>query len=157
MGRPCQCRGLGTKDAAAHPMSAARLANPMGVGHLAIAIQVELARPDRARVAAMPARQDGGYAGADRPLAHLQRAIALDDRGEPDFDAGDVGNGIARPGSSVERNTDVTGPRFCCGSGHVLLHSTASRIKTECRDDQRGEHKQGRDGADPGLKAAAYL
>ena len=48
-----------------------------------------------------------GDAGAHRPLADHQLAAAGDQRGVTDLDAGDVGDGIERPGGAADRQLEI--------------------------------------------------
>ena len=66
-----------------------------------------------------------GDTGADRAVADDQLAVALDQRHLPDFDTGDVGNGVQRPGLPGKRNAEVARP------GNVGVHAA--------RDDERGK------------------
>ena len=67
-------------------------------GELAVAVQPMTAGEDPLlpRIAAM--RHDDRDTGPDRPPADDQRAVALDHRGVADPHAGDVGDGVERPG-----------------------------------------------------------
>src|SRR5690606_11409379 len=63
------------------------------------------------RLGGPAAREDGGDAGADRPLADDELPAAADERHLSDGDAGDVGYRIVRAGLPAERDAEVTGPR----------------------------------------------
>ena len=89
----------------------ARLLHPMRAGHVAVAVEHVVARqtPDRTSAA----RQDGGDARADRALAFDELAFAANQRGEADFDAGHVGDGVERSGiRALEGNAQI--PRADC-------------------------------------------
>ena len=93
------------------PLEQAALLDPGAAGHLARAVQHEAAgeRGRRDRVA--PARQDRGHAGAH--LAPVREI--LDQRALADRHAGDVGDGIERPGRAVEGDAEVACARPCLG------------------------------------------
>ena len=56
------------------------------------------------------ARNDDGHAGANRPLAALERAIALDQRDRADADALDIGDRVERAGlEQAEAKAEIAG------------------------------------------------
>ena len=69
----------------------AAVVNPMGAGHLAVAIEAELAGPHRPRRGAPAARQDRGHPGANRP----GRGI-VDQGLVADKNAEDISRGVVR-------------------------------------------------------------
>src|SRR4029077_1847085 len=73
-----------------------RFPKPRGSGHLAVAVE-RVPRAEYGIVAALPSRMDDGHAGANRPLSNDELASARDQCGVPDFDAGNVGDGIEWP------------------------------------------------------------
>jgi hypothetical protein len=83
----------------------AGLLDPGRAGHLAVAVERVPAAEHRG--IQLAARQDGGHAGAHRTLAHLEPACAGDQGGEADRHPGDIGNGIERPGLTVERDAQM--------------------------------------------------
>jgi hypothetical protein len=69
--------------------------------HLAVAVQIEEAAIDFLD-ARPPARQDHGDAAPHGSLANLERALASDEADLTDLDARHVGDGVERPGCSLE-------------------------------------------------------
>ena len=67
-------------------------------GHLAVAVQVEEAAVNGARVG-MAAREDDGDSGA--------HVLALDQRLLADLDAGHIGDGVERSGRAFEGDAEV--------------------------------------------------
>ena len=80
--------------------------------------------------ALLAAREDGRHAGAHRPLPTTSLPFAGDERGEADFDASDVGDGVERARSAVERNAKIAGAR------RGLRKGTGS-------DEQKGQRQYG--------------
>jgi len=75
-------------------------------------------------------RQDGGHAGADRPLARPQRPVASDQRDMPDPDAGHVSDGIKPAGGQqTGRNAQVAQARHqpASSAGRRQLRPAARR------------------------------
>ena len=87
--------GVGDRD---RPAEQARLADPLEPGELAVAVEPVAAGEHRLGPDVALVGQDHGDAGAHRSLADDERAVALDQRRVPDAHAGDVGDGVVRPG-----------------------------------------------------------
>src|SRR5207302_1846852 len=63
------------------------------------------------RAGGLPAaRQEGGHARADGPLADLELPLAGDEGGVADLDTLDVGDGVEGAGSAIEGDAQVAGP-----------------------------------------------
>ena len=92
----------------------ARLLEPGGAGHFAVAVEGEPSAEDGVGVGPSPG-EDGGHPRPHRALAHHQLALALDDRAVPDLDALDVGDGVLGAGSAVEGYAEVAGPGLALG------------------------------------------
>ena len=91
---------------------AARLADPLEPGQLAVAVQAMAAGEQRLEPLA---RHDDGDAGAHGALAAAQRAVTLDQRDRADADALDVGDRVEWPGlERAEREAEIAGS----GPGH---------------------------------------
>ena len=76
----------------------ARFADPFEAGHLAVAVEAMAAGEHGLAQRRPAARADDRDAGPDRAPADDQRSVAADQRRVPDRDAGDVGDGVERPG-----------------------------------------------------------
>ena len=96
------------------PGKKARLLEPGGTGHLAVAVEREPSAKNGIAVRGA-AREDGGDAGAHRTAPDDQLAIARDDRAVPDGDTGDVGDGVEGTGRAVEGDAEIAraGARAC--------------------------------------------
>src|SRR4029079_9992804 len=85
----------------------ARLVDPGGAGHLAVAVQREPAGEDGIR-RRLAAREDPGHASAHR--------LALDEGGHADFHAAHVRDGVEGTGGPFEGNAEIAraGFRHAC-------------------------------------------
>src|SRR5206468_954928 len=109
--------------------------DPGSAGHLAISVEREPAGVGRVRVA-RAAGKDGGDTGADGAFADLERAVAMDQSGEADLDAGHVGYGIEGAGDAVEGDSEVTGAD---GFGWVGLGHGHGGAQKHCETAADGE------------------
>jgi len=89
---------------------------PGGASHFAIAVERKPGAKDGIE-GILAAGKNGGDAGADRAFADFELAAAGDERGVPDFDTGNVSDGVVGPGRAVERDTKITGSGFGLGEG----------------------------------------
>src|SRR5262249_42741744 len=87
----------------------ARLADPGGARHLAVAVERRPAGGADPVGAATTSWQQRGDAGPHRSGADAQWPVALDQRDVPDLEAVDVGDRIVRPRPSVEGDAVVAG------------------------------------------------
>ena len=101
---------------------------------------------DGLAIESLAARQDRGDAGAHRPLARrVSGALARDDRGVADLDAGDVGDGVERPGRAVERHAEIArprrplGPTTAAGDGTPTSGGTGGDEHAKPGDGMAGE------------------
>src|SRR5262245_17406088 len=81
------------------------LVDPRRASHLAVAVEREPRREHRIRALAA-ARVHDRDARANRSLADDERTLARDERGMPDFDAGDVGDGVERARRAADQRAD---------------------------------------------------
>src|SRR5690348_2915941 len=91
--------------------------DPSGAGHFTVAVERPPAGHDGVIHGIFAARENGGDASAYGAFADLEFAIAGDERGVADEDAGNVANGVQRAGSAVERDAEITGARLLLGRG----------------------------------------
>ncbi len=96
------------------PVEKARILEPGGAGHLAIAVEREPSGEDGI-VVCFAAGKNGGDSGAHRAFADYELALARDERGVSDFNAFDVGDGVVRAGSAVEGNSQTARARLGLG------------------------------------------
>ena len=82
--------------------------DPGGSGHFAVAVEGEPSSVDGVFVV-MAAREDGGDSGAHGSFADFERAAPGDEGGGPDFDAGDVGDGVEWARLAVEGDAELAG------------------------------------------------
>jgi hypothetical protein len=61
-------------------------------------------------------------------VANRQRAVAFDERGIPDLDTADVGDGIEGPWGSTQFDTEITGAGRI--SGHFLIFPVGLAMST---------------------------
>ncbi len=98
--------------------------NPPASRELAIAVEAELAGPDRETGPGLASRDDGRDSRAHRPGADDKRAaFAANECRVPDLDAADVGDGVERPRTAFEGNPQrpgswLSGRRGEKGRGH---------------------------------------
>ena len=98
--------GVGDCD---RPCEPASVPDPMGAGHLAVAVQRMYAGPDRIEQVLGRARQNGGHAGMDAAGFILQGR-------EAGTHAGDVGDGIERARRAGQRQPEPARPRSAGGA-----------------------------------------
>src|ERR1700761_3676640 len=89
------------------PVEKSGIFDPSCSGHFAIAVEAEPSGEDGV-VGIFSPRQNGGYAGANRPHPDLQRALPRNQGSMADFHALDVGDSVQRAGITVEGNTEIT-------------------------------------------------
>src|SRR5271166_3520441 len=104
------------------------LLNPCRPGHLAIAVLLEPSRINRVKIR-LAARKHYGNSGPHWAFAHLQRAVAGDQRRLANLDAANVGDGVERSRRSVKGYAKIASPR--CGL----------RVHCGCRRDNNREQK----------------
>src|ERR1019366_1030763 len=110
---------------------------PGSAGHLSVAVEGEPGAEDG--VVRVPApRMDGGDAGGDRAFTDFELAAAGDERGVSDFNAVDVGDGVVRPGSTVEGDAEVAGTGLGLGQGE----SAGTEKSTENSEDKCGQERE---------------
>ena len=89
----------------------AGLFHPSRAGHFTVAVQRPPAGEDRIAHRIFSARKHGGHSRANRPLANLQLSFAGNERSVPDGYAGNIGDGVERPGCAVKRDAEIAGAR----------------------------------------------
>ena len=119
------------------PAELADLLDQGPAGQLARAVGHEHARRHEALV--RPSlREHGGDAGAHRARADFQGALAPDQRAMPDFDTGDVGDGVASARHAVERHAEVARARAGVGGAHRGREHTQGQAAQQA-DTRHGE------------------
>src|SRR5262245_2588271 len=91
----------------------AGLLDPGDPGHFTVSVLRKPSSEYRIVHGIFTAGENGGYTGADRAFADFEFALAGNQRGVPDKDAGNVGDGILRARRAVEGNAEVARARFC--------------------------------------------
>src|SRR5271156_674053 len=94
------------------------LLNPRCSRHLTVAVLREPPSINGVRIH-FAARKDDRYSGPDRSLAHLQRAVAGDQRCLANLDTANVGDGVQRSRCSIK--------------GHAKVPSTRCGLRVHCR------------------------
>ncbi len=88
------------------------LVEPVGAGHLAVAVQREPAAEDRNPGGGLAARKDRGDTGSHGGRLAVGAARVADQRDHPDLHARDVRECVLRPGKSVEGDSEVARARL---------------------------------------------
>ncbi|MCY1294673.1 hypothetical protein D9M70_439780 [compost metagenome] len=109
--------GVGDHD---RPEEEAAVLDPVGAGHLAVAVEAMHPSVDRDGGGRSGMRQDGGDAGADRTLAARARRL-FRDRAEADGYAFDVGDGVEAAGAAGKGQPDIAGASGGRG-GSFIVH-----------------------------------
>src|SRR5581483_5623369 len=89
----------------------AGVVHPVGAGHFAVAVEAEIAGEDLV-LGVLPAWQDRSHPGANWPDTHFEGTAAGNESCVAHLNSGNVGDGIERTGSAIERNAQVAGARL---------------------------------------------
>src|ERR1041385_3604397 len=80
---------------------------PRGSGHLAIAVQTEIAGVNRVVQRIVSTRNDCCNAGAHRAFAYFQFSFATDQRRVADLHTGNIRNRVQFPRGAIERHAEI--------------------------------------------------